>query len=269
MPGEPDPLYVVARRALLDGLEALRPHLASVVVVGAHAIYEHTGPADLTVAEFTTDADLAISPQLLPETPTLTELLESKDFHLQDDPGQWRTADDVQFDLLVPEALAGPGRRGARLPGHGKRAARRAKGLEGALVDHEVRKLRALNPADDRSISVAVAGPAALLVAKVHKIAERVDARDRLVDKDALDILRLLRAVPTQVLADGVSLLMDADLSREVTVEALELGAELLGSADGEGVGMAVRAAGPSEDPAIIANSLTLLWNDLTTVASE
>jgi hypothetical protein len=32
---------------------------------------------------------------------------------------------------MVPEALAGPGTRGARLGPHGKRAARRAKGPRG------------------------------------------------------------------------------------------------------------------------------------------
>lgn len=38
MPGEPDPLYILARRALLDGLAALEPHLNSIVVIGAQAV---------------------------------------------------------------------------------------------------------------------------------------------------------------------------------------------------------------------------------------
>jgi hypothetical protein len=46
--------------------------------------------------------------------------------------------------------------------------------------------------ADTRSIAVRVAGPAALLVAKVHKISERVGTA-RQKDKAALDVLRLLR----------------------------------------------------------------------------
>lgn len=49
MLGEPDPLYVLARQALLDGLAALEPHLNSIVVIGAQAVYLHTGPADLAV----------------------------------------------------------------------------------------------------------------------------------------------------------------------------------------------------------------------------
>lgn len=238
MTGAPDPVYVLARRVLLDGLDALRPHLRSLVVVGAQAIYEHTGPADLAVAETTTDADLAVAPELLAAAPTLTELLEAHHFELEGDPGKWRTADDVQFDLLVPESMAGPGRRGARLSGHGKRAARRAKGLEGALVDNELHELHALDPEDTRTVHVAVAGPAALLIAKIHKVAERVDTPERVVDKDALDILRLLRAIPTDDLADGVARLARHATSRATTIEALQLGGQLLSSPDAPAVHM-------------------------------
>lgn len=73
-------------------------------------------------------------------------------------------ADGIQVDLLVPDALAGPGRRGARLVGHGKLVARRAKGIEGVLVDSDVRDIGALDSADRRSFRVAVASPAALFV---------------------------------------------------------------------------------------------------------
>lgn len=38
MSGEPDPLYVRARAALLDTLDALEPHLDALVLVGAQAI---------------------------------------------------------------------------------------------------------------------------------------------------------------------------------------------------------------------------------------
>ena len=60
MPGEPDPLYVEARRALLDALEALKPHLKSLIVVGAQAIYLHAGEADVAVAPYTKDGDVAV-----------------------------------------------------------------------------------------------------------------------------------------------------------------------------------------------------------------
>ena len=60
MPGAPDPLYVAARRVLLDALTALHDHLGAIVLVGAQAVYVHAGEGDLVVAPFTTDADLAI-----------------------------------------------------------------------------------------------------------------------------------------------------------------------------------------------------------------
>jgi hypothetical protein len=58
----PDALYVAARRVLLDALVALQPHLEGVVLVGAQAIYVHTGEGDLAVAPYTTDGDIALSP---------------------------------------------------------------------------------------------------------------------------------------------------------------------------------------------------------------
>lgn len=265
MPGEPDPNYVLARRALLDGLMALEPHLASLVVVGAQAVYLHTGSADLAVAELTTDADLAIAPELLAENPNIPDLLEAANFELQDDPGRWKTPDGIQVDLLVPDAVAGPGRRGARLPGHGKKAARRAKGIEGALVDFEVREIGALDPADDRACRVAVASPAALFVAKIHKIAERVDEPDRLVEKDALDVLRLLRTIRTEDLVAGLERLLETDVARAATVEAIALAADLLGTLRAPGPQMAARAAGGLEDPTVVATSLSTLWSDLAT----
>lgn len=63
--GEPDPLYVAARCVLLDALEAIRDHLDALVLVGAQAIYIHAGEAELAVAPYTTDGDLAIDPRHL------------------------------------------------------------------------------------------------------------------------------------------------------------------------------------------------------------
>ena len=97
---------------------------------------------------------------------------------------------------MVPEAVAGPGRRGVRLGPHGERTARKARGLEGALVDREPHELASLG-GGSRRVGVKVAGPASLLVSKLHKLAERLDEPGRLKDKDALDVLRILRAVPT------------------------------------------------------------------------
>lgn len=263
MPGEPDPLYVNARHALLDALDALRPHLDAITLVGAQAIYVHTGDADLAVAEYTTDADLAVSPDDLSDEPLLADLLAARGFTRREHPGGWLSPDGVYIDVMVAEALAGPGRRGARLGPHGSRAARRAKGLEAALVDRDLHTIRALDPSDPRSETILVAGPAALLVAKSHKIAERVGAQDRVRDKDALDVLRLLRAVETDDLAQRLARLSDSDVAAEVTREARSNVETLFANRQAEGVIMAVRAAGDDEDPDTIASSLIVLVDEL------
>lgn len=51
------PEYVAARRVLLDAFVALEGHLDNLVLVGAQAVYHHTGSADLNVPLMTTDAD--------------------------------------------------------------------------------------------------------------------------------------------------------------------------------------------------------------------
>lgn len=254
-----DPVYVRARAALLDAAEALEAQLDAVVLVGAQAVYLHTGDSDLAVAEYTTDADFAISPIELAVSPLLDELLAKAGFTPREHPGGWLSPTGIYVDLMVPEALAGPGTRGARLGPHGKRAARRAKGLEGALVDRDKRTVSALDSADRRQVQIWVAGPGALFVAKVHKIAERVDAHDRVRDKDALDVLRLLRAVDTDALADRLRSLLAQDLTRPVTQEAVAFLGQLFDSQRSDGVQMAVRAAGRGEDAATIAGSMIAL----------
>jgi hypothetical protein len=133
------------------------------------------------------------------------------------------------------------------------------------LVESDLHDLTALDPADERSFHVAVAGPAALFVAKVHKIAERIDQPDRLVEKDALDVLRLLRAIPTNTMAVGLRRLAATETAGEVTGEAIELAGTLLANADAPGAQMAARAAGDLEDPLTVAMSLAALAGDLIT----
>ncbi len=115
-------------------------------------------------------------------------------------PGAWQSPSGIPVDLMVPEELAGIGgktTRGARLPPHDRRAMRRAAGLEAAVIDNAVHTVAALDPADARAFGVRVAGPAALIVAKMHKLLERLKQPNRLNDKDAHDIYRILRAIPT------------------------------------------------------------------------
>jgi hypothetical protein len=257
--------YVTARRVLLDALEALGAQRAAVVLCGAQAVYFHVGEDDFAVSPFTIDADLMLAPALLVDEPLLRVAMESAGFRLADPPGIWRSHDDVEVDLLVPEALGGAGRRAAKLgPPHGNEVSRKVRGLEAVAVDNSTVKVRALDERDKRVFEIAVAGPAALLVAKLHKVADRADQpAGRVKDKDGLDILRLLRAVPSDRLAADIVMLMNNSLSRDVTKEAISILREFFGTRAGEGTQMAVRATQLLEDPDQIAASCAALSADL------
>ena len=263
MLGEPDEQYVRARAALLDAAAALAPHLDSIVLVGAQAIYLHTGAADLVVAEFTIDADFSLEPALLSDEPLLAELLEEHGFTPREHPGGWRTPSGVYVDIMVPEALAGRGTRSADLGAHGRRVARRALGLEGARVDRELLTIGSLDPSDNRSVTMNVAGPGALIVAKAHKIWERTSTDDRVRDKDALDVYRLLQAIPTADLAARLARLRDSQEAGEVTAAAIEQLQVLFGTRSGAGIELAVRATRAIIDPEELTLTLVTLTADL------
>ena len=63
---------VAARSAPLDALEALADHRAALVLIGAQAIYLHTGGALVALAEATKDSDLAVDPRVLSDDPRLS-----------------------------------------------------------------------------------------------------------------------------------------------------------------------------------------------------
>lgn len=262
------PIYVAAREVLLDALDALGEQRHAVILAGAQAIYLHTGDANLAVAEYTTDADLVVDPALLQDDPRLHAAMKAGGFRLDIQPGIWLRArliegvlTDVPVDLLVPDAVAGAGRRGARLGEHGDKSGRRVRGLEGALVDHSMFMIDAFDPDDRRRFEIRVAGPSALLVAKLHKLADRTAERrgSRLDDKDALDVLRLLRAVPTAALATGLHRLLSEAVAQEVAHEAVDHLAQLFGTTAAPGTQMAVQATERLEDPAAIAGSCVAL----------
>lgn len=271
MRGAPDPLYVAARCVLLNALDALGQHRHALILVGAQAVYLHTGEADLAIAPYTTDGDIAIDPALLGPDPRIEQALEGANFTPDTSTvGIWRTTVEVdghprsvEVDLLVPGAVGGPGRRGARIPPHSARAARKVTGLEGVLIDKEPRIIAALDTLDSRRIEIAVAGPAALIVAKVHKIRDREADTSRLQDKDALDVFRLLRAVPTDELVSRFERLRANPKTAPVATEAVDQVTRLFGSPRAQGCVMAVRAAGPTEDGRILASSLATLADDL------
>jgi hypothetical protein len=196
MPGAPDPLYVLARSALLDALEALGHQRDAVILVGAQAIYLHTGEIEV---------------------------------------------------------------------------ARKARGLEAALIDKTPTLITALHHPDARSFSIAVAGPAALIVSKVHKIDERLNERQltRLDDKDALDVLRLLQAVSTSGLAQALRALMRDTVAGEVTLQAVASLRTHFEDVRAAGPQMAARAAGLLADADAIAQSCAILTTDLLQAIGE
>lgn len=203
------------RSVLLDALEALRDHRDAVVLIGAQAIYLHTQGAEVALAEATKDADIALDSARLTGEPPVEEAMRAAGFVMNPasrQPGAWLSPGGIPVDLMVPEALAGPGgekTRGIRLPPHHKTAARRAAGLEAAMVDRDPMRIGALDPNDRRSHTTNVAGPGGLLVAKLHKLGERRSDPGRMVDKDAHDIYRLFVAVPTDRLASTISRLVE------------------------------------------------------------
>lgn len=88
-------------------------------------------------------------------------------------------------------------------------------------------------------------------------------AADRANDKDALDALRLLRAVPAPELAARLRLLTDDPIAGEVTEEAVGYLRDLFSNMSSPGSQMAGRAAAPLEDRDTIAASCAALTQDL------
>ncbi len=114
-----------------------------------------------------------------------------------------------------------------------------------------------------------VAGPAALLVAKAHKITERIGATDRVSDKDALDVLRLLQATETATLAAALARLAGDELSAAATAEAVSQLAPLFGNPQAPGIRMAAGAARLSADADVVSASFTALVADLLAAISR
>ena len=227
-----DPNYVSARAVLLDALEALDTHRQAAVLVGAQAVYEHTKEVDaeIAVSPFTLDADLALVPELLiDDYPSILEVMQKAGFETTAQPGIYRKTIDMarvgQVDLLVPRVVGGRKGRGASLGAHGRRAAMQVHGLEGALVSHQPITIRSLDRVDTRAFDINVAGPAALLVAKIHKIAERSEDthRNRLKDKDAFDVYRILRVIDPGPVIGEFQCMLDDERAHAVVAQAMDL----------------------------------------------
>ena len=250
---EQDELHIAARRTLLDALDAAIPFRQSLIVVGAQAIYLRTSDGDLALAPFTTDGDIVIDPSTLPSVPALETTMVAAGFSRSTQPGSWTKAIvinersiEVDVDFLVPETVAaGRGNRSVELKGHDRMATRRVYGLEAALVDHTSMRITAIDATDTRAIIVEVAGPAALFIAKIHKIYDRVESgrhQRTPVDKDAADVYRLIQSTSLRAMTTGCRLALSEAVSRLVAESALSRAEQLFGRPTAPGIEMAVRA---------------------------
>lgn len=269
----PDELLFASRSILIDAVLLLQDHDEGVTVVGAQAVYLHSPSVSLGVAPATSDADIVLNPEVVAHEPEISELMEGAAFKLKDEqqPGLWSRQVElsggpvgVGVDLLVPAAFAGAGTRAAQMPPHERRTARRVPGLEAALVDRNRKTIEGFGY-DTRSVEAWVAGPAALLVAKAYKLAERlqrVEKRpDRLVDKDATDVVRLMVAWGPDDVLDRWEVL-DAAQERVASVAALgrQYLLEVFSGRDAPGVEMARRnLAGTGTDVTQIVSG----WMDV------
>jgi hypothetical protein len=238
---------VIARNVMLDALDALSEQRSALTVIGAQAVYEHTKLLVGRPSVATKDADVCVDPSLLASGPLLVEAMERAGFVLSnsDRPGIWGKLVDVpglretmQVDLLVPNAAAGAGTRGARLGVHGKRAAGRAEGLEMVMLDFEVRRIDAIDGSNRSAGDVKVAGIGALLCAKSYKLAERLTTRDRggrnrVRSKDAGDVWRLMLVSDPR----DISARFDAAERHRIFGPAVNLGRSYLRSVFAPGTG--------------------------------
>lgn len=200
------------------------------MLIGAQAVYLQTGEITLAVAPSTSDADLMIDPRSLADYPEITTLLRNVGFmenlEAGGNPGHWVNPEGIPLDLMYPRVLSkrGPDARSADLQPHAPKTAGLSDGLDCALVDKELRLIESFDPSDSRKFELQVAGPAALIVAKVFKIGDRENQKiSRLKNKDALDLYRILRTTDSEKLAMRFRLLLESELARIEAKRGLEL----------------------------------------------
>lgn len=270
-----DQARIDAREALLDAVAALEGHSDAAILVGAQAVYVHTESesGSFAVSPFTYDADIALDPRRLPSAPSIVDAMRGAGFVLGDQPGLFSRDERHKVDLLVPAAVGGAGRRGARLGVHGARAAMKVHGLEGALVSHAWRTISSLEPESTRMCVLKVAGPAALMVAKVHKIWERVGESDERrredLHKDAFDLYRLLRVVDAVELASEIQVLESHEVSSTVVSAAISMFRRLFGGPDDFGTRLVVQHVQGLEDGDFISASSVALSQELLEAVSK
>lgn len=155
--------------------------------------------------------------------------------------------------------------RSPRLPPHGKHLARITPGLEPALVDNTQHTIESPDTGEPRSHEIAVAGPAALLVAKATKIQERhvelaAGRKDRARTQGSVDRLRLLRRIETDQLIDGFARHRDGAEAEQVSRHALTYFSDQFVSGDDDEVCHGILRE--LDDP-VMASSYSALMDEL------
>ncbi|TAM58745.1 hypothetical protein EPN52_10035 [bacterium] len=180
------------------------------------------------VPPFTIDSDLVLDLQHCISHAPIKTHLETLGYSLRDgQPGLYQAPNlpkEAQaaggVDLFVPAADAiGKHRRDANIPGD-PGAARRQRGLELAIIDRSTLIIHSLDPRDTRTVEALVAGPAALLAAKLIKIGERLRS-GRVEPKDVLDVYRILSSRDAAALAETLRLFRDHKIAGPIIVEAV------------------------------------------------
>lgn len=277
-----DDILIAAREALLDTLEALAEHASSIVVIGAQAVHLRTPGAPTLVPAATSDVDLGLRVAVLADTPRIEDALQAAGFTSDGtpgtsaQPGSWRTPSGIHVDIMVPAKDSPKGRRAATIPPHARRVARKTPGIEGIVVDADLVEITSLVPGSDRTATALVAGPAALLIAKITKIAERLDEpRHRLIAKDAHDIYRLALAIGDDEWTARLSALHADTHARPVAAQARHHFQALFGPPDAPGYAMIAQteAATGAADEAIVAmgalaRDIAELWDQAATHSS-
>ncbi|MFC5287147.1 hypothetical protein ACFPM7_08815 [Actinokineospora guangxiensis] len=157
------------------------------------------------------------------------------------------------------------------MAGHERPAARITAGLEPSLVDNAPLLLTSFSEEDIREFTLRVAGPAALLAAKAVKIGERLkDAEagraDRVKEKDALDMFRLLQATDTESLVEAITLHTADPHAKPTTQRALQVLKAHGTTVSGVLPALATTAAGG--DP-VVAPSFVALVDELVDALSS
>jgi len=149
----------------MGALETLQPHLDSLILVGAQAVYLNPNHIELPLAPATSDADIAFDTRSLEVSPEIGELLREADYSpnaTAKNPGHWMNAERVPLDLLQPRILSnrGPKSRAADLGLHGRDVLRIPDGLDSALIDNSDLTVSSFEAEDHRSYELKVAGSA-------------------------------------------------------------------------------------------------------------